>query len=72
LSISANRHPTLSPPPQIDGFVVQTYALCFAQTTSPPEISKAIAELVKQSIEKTFMFFWRNRAAKWGFLGVIS
>ena len=32
LSISAKRHPTVPPPPQIDGFVVQTYALYFAQT----------------------------------------
>ena len=27
LSISANRHPTVPAHPQIDGFVVQTYAL---------------------------------------------
>ena len=32
LWISANRHPTVPPPPKIDGFVVQTYALYFAQT----------------------------------------
>ena len=31
LWISANRHPTVPPPPKIDGFVVQTYALYFAQ-----------------------------------------
>jgi hypothetical protein len=31
LSISANRHPTVPAPPEIDGFVLQTYALYFAQ-----------------------------------------
>jgi hypothetical protein len=30
--VSCQRHPTVPPPLQIDGFVVQTYALYFAQT----------------------------------------
>jgi hypothetical protein len=55
-------------PPSIDGFVLQTYALYFAQTTSPPGISKAIAELVERSIEKPPFVFPREIGRRSGAL----